>query len=300
MTTLKERVESQLDRTVEPAVTAFAKHLTERAGAQAALFYGSNLRTHELEGVLDFYLVMPGPQRDTIWPRVSYHEWVFDGMVLRAKVAALSAGILKQAASGELRDTTIWARFVQPSALVWHRDNASRAHVAESVAQAAITAARFAAALGPESGREGDFWRALFQETYRAELRVEKTGRENSILSLNREHFDGLLPLAWTAGDIDYRLSDERLKPVWTRGQKTRIMRAWRKRRRWGKPLNIIRLLKASTTFDGAARYAAWKIERHTGVPVDITPWRERHPVLAAPIVLWRVWRARQRDAYGQ
>ena len=48
------------------------------------------------------------------------------------------------------------------------------------------------------------------------------------------------------------------------------------------------------TTFDGAARYAAWKIERHTGVPVALTPWREKHPVLAAPGVLWRVWRARR------
>ena len=58
-----------------------------------------------------------------------------------------------------------------------------------------------------------------------------------------------------------------------------------------GKPLNILRLVKASTTFDGAARYAAWKIERHTGVPVEVTPWRERHPVLAAPAVLFSVWR---------
>ena len=57
---------------------------------------------------------------------------------------------------------------------------------------------------------------------------------------------------------------------------------------------NLLRLVKASTTFDGAARYAAWKIERHTGVPVMLTPWREKHPVLAAPGVLWRVWRARR------
>jgi len=64
-----------------------------------------------------------------------------------------------------------------------------------------------------------------------------------------------------------------------------------------GKPYNVLRLVKASTTFEGAARYAAWKIERHTGVPVDITPWRERHPVLAAPGVLWQVWRRRRAQA---
>ena len=62
-----------------------------------------------------------------------------------------------------------------------------------------------------------------------------------------------------------------------------------------GRPLNVARLLKAAFTFEGAARYAAWKIERHTGVPVAVTPWRERHPILAAPGVLWRVARERRR-----
>jgi hypothetical protein len=61
-----------------------------------------------------------------------------------------------------------------------------------------------------------------------------------------------------------------------------------------GRPLNYARLIKAAFTFEGAARYAAWKIERHTGMPVALTPWRERHPVLAAPGVLWRLWRQRQ------
>ena len=41
--------------------------------------------------------------------------------------------------------------------------------------------------------------------------------------------------------------------------------------------------------------YAAWKIERHTGIPIKLTPWRERHPLLAAPGVLWSLWRARRK-----
>ena len=31
-----------------------------------------------------------------------------------------------------------------------------------------------------------------------------------------------------------------------------------------------------------------------TGVTVAVTPWRERHPILTAPGVLWRVWRQRR------
>ena len=297
MTPLAQRVEKQLDCRIDPAVAAFASYLADQVGAESALFYGSNLRTGELEGVLDFYLLMPGTQIERIWPRVSYHEWEYAGVPLRAKVAAMSSQTFQRAAQGGSRDTTVWARFVQPSALVWTRNYAAREQVAAAIASASTTAARFAAALGPDAGTEDDFWRALFQETYKAEFRVEKAGREDSILSLNREHFTGLLEAAWVNGSTDFHASEGVLSVKWTRGQKSEMQRVWRARRRWGKPLNIVRLLKASTTFEGAARYAAWKVERHTGVPVNITPWRERHPVLAAPAVLWSVWRAKRRGA---
>lgn len=294
---LHQRIDRQLDAPVHPAVGAFAARLAREAGACAALFYGSNLRSGELEGVLDFYLLLPGDQQERIWPRVSYHEWEHEGQTLRAKVARMALSTFARAARGDSRDTTIWARFVQPSALVWIAEDRLRAPVAEAVADAAQTAARLAAALGPESGTAADFWRALFRATYRAEFRVEKPGREDSILAVNAAHFDGLLPLAWEAQGIDFAREGKRLAPRLDPARRRDVLRWWARRRRLGKPLNLVRLLKASTTFDGAARYAAWKIERHTGVAVALTPWRERHPVLAAPGVLLRVWRERRRQS---
>jgi hypothetical protein len=65
-------------------------------------------------------------------------------------------------------------------------------------------------------------------------------------------------------------------------------------RRTLGRPLNVARLAKAAFTFEGATRYAAWKIERHTGVAIPVTPWRERHPLMAAPLAAWTLWRARR------
>ena len=295
-TSLSQRIDACLSAPVHPAVAAFAARLARQAGAQAALFYGSNLRTGELEGVLDFYLLVPGKQVEKIWPRVSYHEWGYDGVQLRAKVATMSLHTFHNAALGALRDTTIWARFVQPSALVWCQDEAARERVSKALEAAAITAARFAVAIGPYRGSEEDFWRALFRETYRAEFRVEKAGREDSILSLNRAHFDGLLPVALAAGAIPFTEVGGQISIGLSANQRAETIRAWRKKRRWGKPLNLIRLLKASATFEGAARYAAWKIQRHTGVEVEVTPWREKHPVLAAPGVLFKVWRSRRVD----
>lgn len=292
--TLTERIRTSLTTPVEPSVRAFAAHLGEVAGALAVLFYGSNLRTGSVEGVLDFYVLLPGAVERGLWPRVSYHEREHDGLTLRAKVATMTLATFSQAAWGDLLDTTIWARFVQPSALVWVCNDEARNQVAEAIVMAATTAALFAAALGPATGTAEDYWRGLFRETYNVEFRVEPPGRENQILEVNRQHFDGLFPLALEAGGIAVDRANGLLRPRMPDGLRTTLRGAFDRRARWGRFYNLIRLVRASTTFDGAARYAAWKIERHTGVPVVLTPWRERHPVLAAPGVLWRVWRARR------
>jgi hypothetical protein len=264
------------------------------AGAKAVLFYGSNLRNGLLEGVLDFYVLLPGAPERGIWPRVSYHEWLHDGTMLRAKVATMSLAKFHQAAAGKLLDTTIWARFTQPAALAWSRDDEAGREVREAIAAASITAGRLAAVLGPASGPAEAFWTALFRATYRAEFRVEAPGRERDILAVNAAHFDGLLPLALEAGGIAFDRQGEGIAPKIDAASRRQVQHWWTRRRSMGKLLNVLRLFKAATTFDGAARYAAWKLERHTGVKVQLTPWRERHPVLAAPGVLWQVWRARR------
>jgi hypothetical protein len=292
---LAERIAARLAVPVDPAVAAFARDLADASGARAVLFYGSNLRTGSLDGVLDFYLLLPGTRESAIWPQVSYHERPHGDTVLRAKVATMRLATFARAASGALADTTIWARFVQPCALIWAEDEAARGEVVAAIASAATTAARLAAALGPASGTAEDYWRALFRATYSAEFRVEKRGREDDILSVNADHFAGLLPLALEAAGIAPGAGGPVLTPRLTPGERARILGWWKRRRRLGKPLNLLRLVKASTTFEGAARYAAWKIERHTGMPVKLTPFRERFPLLAAPQVLWDLWRHARR-----
>ena len=291
---LAERIATRLSAPVDPAVADFARALADAAGARAVLFYGSNLRTGSLDGVLDFYILLPGTHESAIWPRVSYHEREHGGTTLRAKVATMALATFARAASGELADTTIWARFVQPSALIWATDDAARDEVIAAIAAASATAARLAAALGPVSGAAEDYWRALFRATYSAEFRVEKGGRENDILSVNADHFAGLLPLALEAGGIPPGQHGTILTPRLMPAERARILGWWKRRRRLGKPLNLLRLVKASTTFEGAARYAAWKIERHTGMPVKLTPFRERYPLLAAPQVLLDLRRHRR------
>ena len=294
---LSARVESALSRKIDPAVEQFAERLGKTPGALAVLFYGSNLRTGSLDGVLDFYVLTDGPAETGLWPTVSYREWEHEGETLRAKIATMTLAKFSEAAAGDSRDSTIWARFVQPSVLAWRRDSEAGDRVANAIAAACETAAKLAVALGPAKGTEGAFWRALFRETYKAEFRVEKPGREDSILALNPGHFAGLLPDALKSAGVDFERKGDEIRPAMSRAMREGELARWKRARRWGKPLNIARLLRATRTFDGAGRYAAWKVERHTGVEVELTPWKEKHPVLAAPGVLWKVWRARRRAA---
>jgi hypothetical protein len=300
--TVASLVGEELLAPAPPQAVAFAARLLDRFQTPlAVLFYGSILRTGDLDGVLDFYVltqhVRPGLRglaTRLLWPDVSYHEVDLDGQVLRAKVATMTLAQFQAATRGQGIDTTIWARFVQPAGLVWSASPAVASEVVEAVADAARTAARFAAALGPPEGPPAAYWSALFQETYAAEFRVEKGGRERSILAFDVERYHRLLVACWhEEGLLDIE-ADGAVQPALSPADRKRIQAAWRLRRRMGRPLNYARLIKAAFTFEGAARYAAWKIERHTGMPVALTPWRERHPVLAAPGVLWRLWRQRQ------
>ena len=289
--TLREQIAAGLDAAVAEPVRAVAARLAGETHALAVLFYGSNLRTRSLDGVLDFYILTDGPPERGLWPTVSYREFPMGNRVLRAKIATMRAATFRAAASGSLIDTTIWTRFVQPAALAWVRDDAARDAVTDAITAAVVTAARFAAALGPAEGMAEDYWRALFRQTYAAELRVEQPGREEQIIAHGAGRYQRLLPLAWDAAGIAFTHAGERLAPRLP--QADRVRRAWQRRRRLGKPLNIARLVRAAFTFEGAAAYGAWKIERHTGVSITLTPWRTRHPVLAAPAVLWQVWRQR-------
>lgn len=291
MSHLRDLVAAELATPIPEPITAFAERLARVfPGARAVLFYGSILRTGDLSGVLDYYVLTERPPAGwrgfftrILWPDVSYHELEHGGETLRAKVASMTLAQFQRAVSGAGADTTIWARFVQPSALAWAAEGVREA-IVDAVAGACQTAARFAQALGPEDVSPRGLWTALFQETYKAELRVEKAGREVSILAYDPERYDHVMTavLEDQGGPLD---------PA----ERARLRKAWGPRKLLGKPLNVARLIKAAFTFQGASRYAAWKIERHTGVKIEVTPWRERHPILSAPGALLKVWRGRRK-----
>lgn len=291
---LGARLEVEMASVAPEAVVRLAASLADPARDAAILYYGSTLRTGDLSGILDFYRLTGRPHRKGLrglverflWPEVSYHEVEIDGVLMRAKVATLPLAKFRRAAEGRTLDTTIWARFVQPTQLVWSADVGAAREAAQACAAAVVTASRYAATLGPENGPAGAYWAALFRKTYAAEFRVEAVGRADTFISAGVERYAELLPLAWHEGGVAFDRQSDILCP------EKRGLPGWSLVGLAGKPLNIARLAKAAFTFDGAARYAAWKIERHTGVVIEVTPFAERYPLLAAP----RAWLQLRRD----
>lgn len=301
---LRASIDAELRRPAPPAVTALAAHLAARGGAHTAavLFYGSALRTNDLEGVLDYYVLL---DRVSAWPgswfaraanrmlppNVGYLEETLAGQSVRAKYAVMSIAQFRSRMSVHTLDTTLWARFSQPCICAWARSEVDRDTVTTAVREAVVTAVQWAVNLGPAAASAADYWRSLFAKTYGAELRVESAQRGRDIVERDRERYERYLRLALQAAGVHYTERDGQLAPELANAQRAHAQRRWLRRQRLGKPLNLIRLLKAGCTFAGAMDYVAWKVERHSGVRIEVSPWQRRFPLLAAPGLYWRLRR---------
>jgi len=302
---LRAVIEREMRREVPPPVAALAAQLAARAGGAAScvLYYGSSLRDARLDGVLDFYVLLdrvgawPGSRLAALAnrllpPNVAYIEGHAGGEALRAKVALISLAQFRRGMSAGALDTTLWARFAQPCSCAWTRSEVDREAAVEAVRQAVTTAARWAAELGPERADALAYWRLLFARTYGAELRVERAARGDDLVARDAERYARLLPQAWHAAGIACEPSgDALLAPSLSPAVRAAAERRWALRRRLGKLLNLLRLLKAAFTFDGAMDYVAWKVERHSGFRPEFSDWQRRHPLLAAPGLYWRLRR---------
>lgn len=290
---LSALVAAELAAPVDPAVAAIAAAARAAHGdaALAVLFYGSCLRDGYREGMLvDLYVLIDDyavvhrarlMQCLNRWipPNVYFLETAHAGGTVRAKYALVSLAQFEERMRFAVRNPYFWARFAQPVGLVWARDDRVRGRIVGALAQAIATTERAVRPLvGPEADAETLWTRALL-ESYRTELRAEKPHRARTIVAHDLARWrHASAALAAGEGDPATETEDQ-------------ARRHWRRRRLEGKVLSVLRLIKASFTFAGGGDYLAWKINRHAEVPVEFSAWERRHPLLAAPAVLWRLAR---------
>ncbi len=278
-------VAAELAEPVDPRVSAMAAAIAAEypGAARAVLFYGSCLRERELDGLmLDFYLIVSSYRAayGRGWfafanKLVPPNVFPFALQGLAAKYAVLSEADFRRENGPEAETVSVWARFAQPSRLVWDADEAARETAVAAVARAAPTLIGFALPMTEGAGDDPlAVWRRGFELTYDSELRAERKGKSGSIVDTDPERYArfgaAALPLAVPAA---------------------KAARRWRRFRRKGKAMSLIRLAKATTTFAGGVDYLAWKINRHAGTKLVVKPWQRRWPILGALTLLPRLWR---------
>jgi hypothetical protein len=209
VSSLHDLVAAELSERVDPRVSAMAAAIAALypGAARAVLFYGSCLRERQLDGLmLDFYLIVSdyraaygkswlASANRLIPPNV----FPFEHQGLVAKYAVLSEADFARECSLEATSVSVWARFSQPSRLVWAADEAAKQAAFAAITEAAPTLIELtlpmtdpAAALTPL-----DVWRSAFALTYGAELRAERSSRSGSISTLTPNAMSRLVSPRW-------------------------------------------------------------------------------------------------------
>jgi hypothetical protein len=259
----------------------------------AVLFYGSCLRQLGDEGrIVDLYLLADGYERvhrnrfaralnALLPPNVYYMEVPFEGRRVAAKYAIVTLGQFESLVAPGTLQPYFWARFAQPTIVLWARDEESRLRVQAALGQAVATMIGETRGLMPGDWTPAELWQRAFTETYRTELRAEGADQAQLLYQAFAGRYDRLTRIM--ARDASGPLSA---------AQGGMAAGRWRRRRVLGKLLSVLRLAKASFTFENGAAYLIWKIRRHSGVQIELTLWQQRHPILASTVLAWRLYRA--------
>ena len=305
---IKKQIYRQISQPASPAIHALADRLLNvyPDTVQAILFYGSCRRTGEDRGgLVDLYVLVDSyraayrsPMLATLNkllpPNVFYLEVPYEDRLVRAKYAILSLTDFKNGTSKRWFHSYIWGRFAQPIGLLYAYNDQIVGQVQAALAQAVLTFIARALPQVPSPFTARDLWRKGLELSYRAELRAEKPHKLIRLFEAAPDYYEQIT--RETLATLSFPVDIQKKGPVYhysvTIPHKDRrisrtdwIVRSWQ-----GKMLSVLRLLKGTLTFRGGIDYIIWKIERHSGIHVEASPRLKRFPILAACVILWRLY----------
>ncbi|MBU1189011.1 MAG: hypothetical protein KKC01_08270 [Gammaproteobacteria bacterium] len=294
-----------------PQLNTLAAAIRDRHGdaVQAIIYYGSCLRSGKPDqGIADFYVIVDSYQRAQMgrirawlnhWlpPNVFYLETEHRSQdaatqTLRAKYAVISTAQFLHGVSGGWQLPYLWARFAQPAGLLWTRDG----QIADRVLRAMIAGQQHflheSLALMNKDFSARELWQQGLLHSYATELRAERLSRIKALYDCWPDYYARQTAVFMQAQAALQADADGRY--VWQADAAghAAAQRRWQSRRRRGKLMSVLRLSKSLFTFSGAVDYAAWKVERHSGQPVQLSPLARRWPLIGGWVVLWRLLRS--------
>ncbi len=264
------------------------------------VYYGSSLRAlDDAEKMLDFYVLVDSYAKTHgrgwraltnrfIPPSVFYLEMETGGVLSTCKYSIITLDEFERRCSDGFL-SQVWGRFSQPCALLGARDDRVAARIASARAAAVRRIASETAPLFHAPVSYVEFWARGYFESYRTELRPESNdGRAREIVERYQSRYREISQILFDSYERD--IIDPR--ELSGRGSSVR----WFLRRLFGRPIAAARVLNSAATFDGGLDYVLRKVERHSGVSLDVTEAQRRHPVLWSPVLGWKLWR---RGAFG-
>ena len=269
-------------------------------GVRAILIYGSYLRGKR-DTLLDFYVLLDRyAAMKSRWQ--SFLAWLLSPNVYqvrhgappaeaRAKYALMTLGRFEHAMQHDFH-SYFWARFTQPSGLVYCRDDASRERVVQAICDASSRFVKHVVPRLPEQFSSADLVSTGLSLTYRCELRSEPAGHAEALYGHNAAYYQDLVKgLAVDSKQFTATATADQFTNTTSKGQKRWAVFSWWLRRLQGKVLSVLRLLKATLTFSGGFDYLLWKISRHSNVQIEPTERQRRYPLIFGWPLLWRLYR---------
>jgi hypothetical protein len=285
-----------------------AAKLAEAGGGtvSAVLLFGSRIAgtspeaesAHDLVAVVDDYLrfyeafTAAGHHRRS--PRalsglstvlapnvVAFFPWGGQGEM--AKCMILSRDDFHLALSPDAPDHFVKGRLVQKVAVLRCRDAETRTLIEEDLLMARRDVLRWAGPFVEEPFTASDLARRMLQVSYAGEVRPESANRVGEVFEAQRPYLVAIFTDVLERAEAD--------------GEVERTGRSWRftvPRTRWDRFLlrlyflrskcrATLRWFKHVITFDDWLTYIQRKVERRTGIHVEITPLERRYPL----VLLW-------------
>lgn len=201
-----------------------------------------------------------------------------------AKCAIISASAFRRALSPQAPDHFLKGRMVQKVAILWARSDDDARWIDSRLAEARRDVLRWAGPYldGPFTA-EG-LAHQMLRVSYGGEVRPESAGRVDAVFEAQRpflaDAYAAVLEQAEADGVVRRR-GDGRWELTPPPGRATRVRMGLYFG--WSKVRATLRWAKHILTFNDWLTYIQRKVERRTGMEVEITPWERRLPLL----LLW-------------
>jgi hypothetical protein len=210
-----------------------------------------------------------------------------------AKIMLLEPAALERALSPGSPDHFMKGRLVQKVALLHARDGGVARWAAELVDRARTDVIDWVGPFLPDRFTPADAALRMLQTSYAGEVRPEAAGRVLDVFEAQRPFLETMmarvLDLAATRGVLSRDAEGYRFERAPDARERRRVRRYFLR----SKIRATARWLKHVATFDNWLDYIARKVERRTGMRVEITPWERRLPLLLLWPKVFRVLRAR-------